>query len=293
MNAPVQEEPLPVYSIPKIIHARDRMADTLVSRYAEIAISSYDDLNLFLDDLMHYAPGCASREVLFETFRPFLGAPYSAAWWRDFFWHIAANEDLLRAGIPLKPWRAPGVREWVPVQVMRVDPAPARNRDSRYALTIRVLAGQACPVLFQKIVSGDWLKRLSRYVGFTSMRHGRPFLSPYQYTSLRMFVLLDPEFSREGRPGFQEMRCKGVHLKHNELMLNRRFRRKGDFVCPHSFIHDCHHCAVGFLECPVGTHMSNYIEKPCLGCGEQAWFDPDIQTTLCVSCWRKQVAKGT
>jgi hypothetical protein len=285
--------PLPSYSVPKIISLRDRLLHGLVVQYAEISLSSGDELDVFLDDLMPLMPQGIARGVMFETFRPYLGAPYTQEWWRDMCWRLASNIASLAAGHPLRPWQAPGIQEWVPLQVMRIEPAAvSREGNSRYRLTYRILAGHACPILFRKLHSHEWLKRLSRYVGFTRSLGTRPYSSPYQFTGLRFYVLLDPALSREGQPGFYQMRCTGAVSEHNKATLLRRNRHTASFTCPHAFEHACHHCAIGYLECAAGTHKLNYVQRPCLGCGQPAWFDPEVVTDLCVQCWRKHVVKS-
>jgi len=285
------EEKPPTFSIVKIMQLRDSLYDALVGRYAEISISDIEDLDLLLDDLMPRLPKGILRGTMFETFRPFMGSPYPATWWREFFWRVAGNESLLASGVPLRPWRAPGVKEWVPIQIMRVDPAPAHKSDHRYMLHCKALAGQACPLVWQKIVTGAWLKRLSSFTGFTKFKGARPYLTPYQFTGLRLVVLLDPALSRDGKPNFFDLRCSGSHLEHNNGVLSRRYRR--GFECPKSFDHECHVCAIGYTECPAATHMATYTQGACSECGPDAWFDPEVSTQICVQCWRKKLVKGS
>ena len=289
----LQPERLPTFSLPNIVRLRDALTNRLVSRYAEISLVNVEELDTLLDDMMPFLSGRIIRGTMFETFRPLLGRPYPAEWWRDMFWRIAANEELLASGVPLRPWSAPGITEWVPLQVMRVDTAPhSRNKRNRYMLHFRVLAGFACPLIFTRALTGDWLAQFSRYAGFTKARGTRPFLSPYQFTGLRWFALLEPQYSRDGQPGFFEVRCSGTWLEHNTDLLNKRYRNKQDFTCPQNYTHECHLCPVGYMSCPAATHKLDFKWQHCLNCNQQAWFDPEISAQVCVSCWRKQVAKS-
>jgi hypothetical protein len=243
-------------------------------------------LQNLVHDLQVFLPK-VPQITLMETARVWIGRAYPETWWRETCWRLAANVPQLISGLPLRVWRPPGVREWVPVQILRVEPAEWRKGHSRYQLCFKVLAGQACTLCFEKPFNGNWLGWAARLLGFTKSAGARPYLSPYQYASLRLMVLLDPALCRGDMPNFFELRCSGSLLEHNLAVLNRRYRRQ-NFQCPEGFVHPCHQCAVGYETCPAATHRLTYTSGPCRNCGGQGWFDPEVHTDLCVNCWRKQ-----
>jgi hypothetical protein len=287
-NLPEPPERLPVYSIPKILQLRDRLCEFLVPRYAELVLGDRTDLELLATDITELMPPRVPYITILESVRPSLGSAYTAEGLREFSWRLAASVERLRSGQPLAPWRAPGVREWAPLHILRVEATKSNQGDSRYQLRLRALAGTACPLVFEKRFSGKWLGRLSRFVGFTRGRGVRPFHSPYQYTSLRLFALLDPKLSKFDTPNFFEVRCPGSLLQHNIDVLSWRMRTRG-FNCPHEFTHECHQCAIGYLSCKAATHREDYIQGVCMTCGHSSWFDPEASTTECIPCWRKRV----
>lgn len=278
---------LPVYSIPKILQLRDKLAEALVPRYSSVTLADSEDIELVIQDLRELLPERVSEMAIRNSVYRLLGGSYDDQWWRGFAWLLAGNLSSLYAGRAVAPWRAPGVQEWVPMQITSVAQAPSHKGESQYQFNFRVLAGTPSGLLFQKRFSGAWLARLSRFVGFTKRNGPRPYRSPYQYANLRWFGLLDPTLSRGDQPNFFEVRCAGSAEEHNTRVLGWRNRR-GSFVCPRNFTHDCHQCPIGYLSCKAGTHREDYLWRACHGCSEMAWFDPEVSTEVCIDCWRKR-----
>jgi hypothetical protein len=73
---------------------------------------------------------------------------------------------------------------------------------------------------------------------------------------MRMLILLDPEYTRDGRPGFREVRCTPSLKRWNRGIIEKRFRRQGNtqWPCPKGFDHHCFECRIGYLECEAATH---------------------------------------
>lgn len=286
-------ERLPSYAISTVNHTMVRLVEHLLPRYAEIHMADPDALETLTRDLRRYLPAAVSRVALLESARVWLGRTPAAEEFREWLWMLAGNEDRLKKGIPVYRWRAPGALEWVPMQVNRVDVAPSyKNNETRYSLRLRVLAGTACPLTFEKRVTGAWMVFISRVIGFTRTYGHRPYLSPYQFYGMRFYGKLDPQHGRENLPGFSEVRCPSACMTYNREVLNRRYRRKG-FQCPYEYTHDCHQCPCGFTQCRAATHKLDYYQALCTMCQETTWFDPEHTTGVCITCSRRTHLQGT
>lgn len=282
----ISTDRLPTYSISAIVHLKERLSSALVPQFADITIGDAEDLALMARIVLAHMPPRVQPLAVTETLRPLLGSALSAPALRDLSWRLAAGLESLRAGRPVPPWFAPGIREWAPLQILRVRHTARRDGAAAYTLTMRALAGTACPIIFDKTVTGPWLSKFSRFVGFTRANKQRPYVAPEQFTSLRVFGLLDPALSRESKPGFHEVRCSSTLLAHNVDVLSWRYRLK-HFKCPHDYQHECHQCYLGYMACKAATHRETYVRNLCMSCGEQAWFDPENAANMCIACVRR------
>lgn len=287
MNTVVQDK-LPVYSFKQIFQLRDRLAGALIPHYAHLTIGDGDDLKLVVDEIREIMPESVPRIAINETTRQLLGQRLDEAAWKDFCWRLAGNITTLKQGRPVEPWRAPGLREWVPLQILRIDPSRSFNNDQQFDLTFRALAGTPAAMQLKKVFSSRWLGTLSGFLGFSNRYGDRPYISPYQLASLRFFALFDPELVKFDQPNFFEVRCGGQCEEHNRKILGLRYRLQGE-VCPQNFLHTCHQCAVGYLTCPAGTHKDDYFSAVCQQCKQNAWFDPGSSKDMCIDCWRTKI----
>jgi len=282
---------LPGYPLPRILKLRDKIYDRLLPRYAHLSLAG-GDVMLLAEELTAQLPPSVPLPVLLDTARQLLDIPLTPEFLREFSWRVAGNLLRLKQGIPAIPWRAPGVEEWVPVQVLRVDPAPDKaGKGGRYTLQLRVLAGSACPRILFKTFGKESLQVASRHFGFSRRRGKYPYQSPYLLVNLRFYIWLEPKLSRGDEPGFFEIRCPASCLEFNAELLRLRFRADGR-VCPENFSHDCHRCVVGYLRCPAATHRMDLVERMCTACGKLGWFDPEASLEKCIVCHRRMLTHG-
>lgn len=280
---------LPRYSVPAILKLRDRLCQRLIPRYSPLALGG-SEVELFADELAALLPKSVLLPALMDTVRQLIGTELTPEFLRDFSWRLAGNLASLKEGRTVVPWRSPGIEEWVPMQVLRVDPAPDyRGKGGRHTLRLRILAGSACPLLISKTFSKESLVVASRHFGFSKYQGQHPYLAAQLMTSLRFYGLLDPAKSRRDLPGFFQIRCPPGCLEHNTEILRIRFRTHGK-TCPRNYQHDCHQCAIGYETCPGGTHRKDLMERLCDTCGKIAWFDPELPPEKCIGCWRRSLA---
>jgi len=276
---------LPKYSIARIIQLRNKLLEPVVRKYGDITLDN-EDILLLNSDLHELLPAGIDMQPIYQSTAYLANRNLDEHDWQIFCWRLAANVTALSKGCPVLPWKAPGSLEWAPLQVVRVDPAATRKGEHRWALKLRVLAGTACPLTFVKTVTLGWAAYLSRMAGFTTMHGTRPYTHIMQLVGLRFFGLLDPALSRNNLPMMNVTKLTQGFITYNTKMINMRYRH--GFKCPKDFTHDCHICAVGMRECPAATHLMTYVKKYCSVCDRTTWFDPELQTNMCLMCYRRQ-----
>lgn len=281
---------MPAYSLARVLALRDQLAGRIPLQFADMTLDA-GDVDMLAYQLCAHITDAKQHAGLTQTAHMLLGRTLSVAQLRALCWRIAGNAPALIAGHAITDWRAPGQPEWVPAQVLSVLPVPAQKSEPHYRLQCRALAGNACTEVLERVFSSRWLAKLSRAVGFTKSRGPRPYQSPYQFATLRLYAWLDPTQSRYGRPYMSEFRFPSACLTFNQQALNLRCRN--GIVCPRNFTHQCHLCAVGYLQCPGGTHRENYLPIVCSVCRQESMADPEHSAAVCVYCWRQQQINPT
>jgi hypothetical protein len=288
INTPTERDTeLPGYRIAQIFELRDRIFDHMFGQYNGIEIAGHD-IPLIVQGLRSLLPQSVSDFVITETVRQLLGSILDGNTTRVFAWRVAGMLPQMRSGAPALPWRAPGIVEWVPFQVLRVLPSPSKT-DVRYSMHLRALAGGPSGLLVDKVMSRSVLNLVSQRLGFTRSRGSRPFVSAYMLTSMRFYGKVDPQRSRE-MPDFNEIRCPAGCLEYNTGILNLRYRLNGQ-RCPRNYFVSCDKCAVGYTDCMAGCHKSTFVSVLCCVCGRTAPADPEGPSGTCVECFRSALAQ--
>jgi hypothetical protein len=282
-------ETLPGYALSKIFKTRDNMYGTLKMRYVGIVLQE-SALESVLLDIQAHLPKTVPTPVLFETLRQYVGTKMEPQFLLDLAWRLSGTVKRLQQGIPAVPWKNPGIEEWAPMQILRVDPAPPRKTEHQYNLKMRILAGSACPLVIEKVFLRRALSTIGGVMGFTNSSGGRLMQRPEELVNLRFYGRLNPELARNGKPGFFDIRCPASCLEHNLELLKIRFRQ-GDATCPRSYRHECHACPVGYVSCPAGVHRDDLVQIVCQTCGDTGWCDPEINRTMCLKCQHKDMTQ--
>ena len=276
------------YNLARVFALRDKLIEPLVRNFAGITLSE-DDIILVAQILNRHLPSKIPETVTQACAIQLSGKQYSERDWQVFAWRVAGTVNQMRDGYIPVPWTSPGIKEWVPVQVLRVDPAATRNNEHRYRLQLRILAGTAAPLIFDKVCTTAWTSFFSRNAGFTNYKGVRPYSSVYQLSGFRFNALLDPALSRFELPAFKDLKVNASALQHNVALINMRYRN--NFRCPKDLTFDCHNCAIGCQECPAATHLYTFRKLYCMQCSKQAWCDPEVSEQLCISCYRRNAVK--
>jgi hypothetical protein len=250
MPAPADLEglpPRPRFDLAKVFKLRDRLVLDLAPFHGVVA-----EGQVYAGLVEAVAFRIAAPELAVgESLRGIAGSLLTADLVRDTMWRLAGNLGRLRAGVPVYPWNSQPAREWVPVQVLAVDPVEdvRRGRDKQWELTLRVLAGSPCPLRISTRWGERWAKYAAKHAfGFSASFRERPCRDVRELCLLRFLALLEPERSRQGKPGFHRIATTATLTKFNRRFIDKR-KRLGGFRCPRGFAHACFECPVGYREC--------------------------------------------
>jgi hypothetical protein len=273
----------PDRSVARVLRLRDRLYRALLPHCGlEPSGGGFDHL---VDDLCRFLPNVPVAAV-FDSARALLSSQITRRTARETAWRLAGNIGILRSGTALAPWRGPGDPEWHPAEFLSGRRARTRAGDAAFLYRLRLLAGPACPLIAEKSWPVRFLPVLARSLGFPSRRDAGRFRDPTELMRLRCEVMVEAEFCRPGRPGFDKVRSPSWALTWNRRLF--RARLKEDPPCPHDYTHPCYRCPVGYLSCPAGTHARDYEFKVCGLCGREAPHDPGAPSGLCLECDEKQ-----
>lgn len=270
-----------------VLRRRDRLREEF--RQLWNCTLDVNDIGRLITTLQTNLPN-VGRDALFETLRQYAGRELFQSDWDKLAWLIAGNLPRLEAGSAITEWQIQSAEEWVPVQVTRVFPDKDQYQNIGYRLWLTVLSGSPAGCAFQTTRKRQFLSAMSRKMGFTR-RHGKlPYLSGYQYMSLRFSAKLRPSRS------VQELSFDAVDVPAGLVTWNKTILRQRCRVipCPQGFTHQCHRCVLGSDRCIGATHRLTYQQQACPACGdEQAWFDPEMTTHQCVECEKRQAWNTT
>lgn len=287
------------YSIPRIVACRNSLAEVLRCEYEDQAITGREFARFVTIVAETLGVDKLDRATLADSLRPLAGIPLDAATILAASHRLAGNLHRLRRRRPVLPWQVQRFPEWVPVHILGVRPAlDPGGRHAGALLSMKIMAGLACPL----VVLHWWSIRHCRFIaplfGFSRSPGPKakrvplyPFTAPLQLAGMRIEALVDPALS-ERDPVFGRFRFTDAMDRWNRRKLKQRARLDPEYTCPENFPADfpCHHCVVGSLRCPAGTHLHDYVVHACPGCGrDEADFDPDYHVNLCVDCVTAQM----
>jgi hypothetical protein len=266
------------FNLSRIFKQRDKLIQ---------ALRPYIDKNIIGDtfkdltaDVYQALPPRVSRDAVFETCRSLAGAVLDRKDAGAFSWRLAGNAELLRDGIPVISWTRQVSDEWMPVQVLQVDPARQRGKPG-VLFQCRALAGSYCPGVFEQFLSRASCSAISRVVGFSN---ARPYISSVHFTNLRFLVFIEAHRSTESLH-FQNIACSPSMQAYNHQIIAIRTRVS---PCPQLFAHLCEHCALGCTDCPAAIFQQALVKQHCNNCELDSFFDIDRSVDLCLSCWQSR-----
>jgi hypothetical protein len=269
-------------SLPRIFKLRDKLFQTL-KPYIGLNIAA-ETLKDLIADVYRILPNYVSHDAVFETCRNLAGAVLSKKLAAEFAWRLAGNIDLLLRSIPVIPWTRQMRDEWMPVQVLSVDPAVRWNKPG-YSFKCRALAGSFAPGIFEQFMSRTSCSVISSIVGFS---RNMPHTNPVYFTGLRFWAFVEAAKSSEG-PQFQQIDCATAMKAHNKKLIAIRTRAA---VCPQNFEHACEHCPIGYDTCIASVFAKGLELRACTNCNKEAYFDTTRSEEYCFGCWTAKRIKN-
>lgn len=281
---------LPSFNLHQIDKRRDAMLERLFFPHFNVTFDGQDLLGL-ARQLQRYLPD-VDAGVIFESLRYLAGREFTPREAYMLAWRLAGNLPRLQQGTPVNPWASQREDEWVPVQTLQCIETRNNQGVFGYRFAFRVLAGTPCPLRIFHFWRPETAGLIARRVGMTRRRGKYPFQHASQLVSLRMLVQLEAARSH-GQPQFFRVECPDSMITWNrEHVLRLRYRLGQQ--CPNNWAWACHRCAVGYEECPGGTHAKTFVLGFCHYCGHaEACFDPELSTDRCQACLRRERLRRT
>lgn len=208
---------------------------------------------------------------------------------------LAGNFLRLKNHHVVRPWTRQDLFEWVPVQAIAVHRVAHDKWGIAARLTLKIMAGSPAPIIVRQQWSYKRCRAVSRDLGFRQYGRGKfdpppyPFSAPEELTSLRWEMLVDPDAS-ETEPCLTMLRTRPALQQWNKTILKMRKREGFECMADHAADFPCHECALGYLTCPAGTHRNTWKVRYCPECDEeQAFWDADLSTASCLSCYYRSL----
>ncbi len=286
-DVPVKLPRTPVFNIPKIIQARNRLMDMVF----DACVGTVPDGTRFermVDDARDVlAHDKIEHHPLHASLRHLVGQEMTEKRLFEVAWRLAGNLRQLKDGQAVTPWVRQAAAEWVPIQVVATRYAIQKKPQEKYGrsgrtMRFKVMAGTPCPAEIIQWWSNEKLDVVANAIGF---KRNSPLYKADQaeFMSMRFVGLVEPRLSDRG-PSFFHVGCPPSMLEYNRDLI--KMRRRIDFACPEGFDHACHLCPLGVRSCEAAVHPEDYAEGPCPACGRTWWFDtdPGFVNDNCISC---------
>jgi hypothetical protein len=266
------------FSLQRIFKLRDKLIQALRPYLDKNVIG--ETVRDLTEDVYNALPPFTSHDAVFETCRTLAGTRLTMAAAAEFSWRIAGNLDNLLNGIPVIPWSRQIEDEWLPVQVLRLDPAHVRGK-SGFMARFRVLAGSYCPGIFEQFLTRASCAAIARAIGFSRTR---PYMCGAHLTNLRFAVFIEAARSTE-QLYFKDIACPASMKSHNIELIDIRVRNK---PCLFNYDHMCESCAEGYITCPAAVFQQPLVYQHCSKCDATKAFDLSRSGEMCLNCWQTQ-----
>ncbi len=281
---------IPKFNLTDVERRRDRIVREVFTERTNMLVDG-PILTELIEALRRRLLKGTSRDVLFESIRGLAGQTLTAQVAMKTAWRLAGNMQRLRAGRAVPPWTTQTENEWVPLHILRCTPSRNQKGDTGYTFTFRALAGSCCPMLLRTFWPTSMVRFVAMHIGFSRQFNTKyPFHKAPELVGLRLLGELDAPKSRF-EPVFWGLEFPPSFVQWNkDVVLQQRLRIT---PCPRGYTAPCRNCVVGYDECVGATHKFTYEQRPCMSCGETAWFDPELGFERCVQCAHHQLMKKT
>lgn len=264
------------------------MTEVLASEFLGRTVAG-PGLARIVDLVLEVLSADIDRLTLTDSLRHLAGKPITFDLLDQTCWRIAGNTQRLKQRRTVPPWHGQRLLEWVPAQVVSCRFQRDRRETIGVTLGFRILTGTPCGLTAYKW----WSLKMARYAS-PRFGYARPrgaalpplaYSQPSQLVGLRTLLLIHPDYC-ERAPGFERVAFTAALNAWNAVTLKCRARVMPGFTCVagRTAAQPCHACPVGFLKCRAATHRADWVQRPCAGCGTDAWFDPERADEVCIAC---------
>lgn len=281
---------LPKVSVQSVLTLRTKLEHRLRPHLGRRL--AQDELEMFVDSLRFVFDPPIARGVVLSSVQHLLAKKITKDSLRQLCWRLAANVQQLRAGDPVYPWLRQDKEEWIAIQLKGCQLyRHPKFHDIRYRFSFVALTGTPAGNTASHIWTYKQCSYLATKIGFTKVSGRMPYQSPEQFVNFRLLARFSPESCSRGYLDFNEVACPSSLIGWNKTLLRARY--KIDPPCPRDYQHDCHHCVIGYEECPAAVHAKTFTMQVCEKCGEMQLHDPDDKFLLCLECRRKHQLRRT
>lgn len=247
------------------------------------------------------------RDALVETLADLAGRTPARADWVAACWRLAGNVLRIVREHPVPPWVRQGYDEWVHAQFVSAAPRAGFGGRPGHLFTLKVLTGSPAGTKATRFYYDSTGPAIAHQLGFDRPPNprslsrsrrpiGRQFRHPAEFVSMRLEVLVEPQYCTRDGPGFKDTRVDDLDRDWNREQMSYRDRPPGrrDHCLAGDFTLPCHRCPFGLESCRAATHARDYERRPCPACGNaRAWFDPAaVRQDVCVDCRTKAALTG-
>lgn len=282
MNKP-QEIPFKGYNLPRIAKWIDK-GQLILSKHLNTNPVG-DEFSTFIHDILSCFPDKLRFDAVFASVMHLAGTQLTPEVIKETLWRIAGNFETLSTGKPVPIWLNQSILEWCPVAIVKADPGYGYNEEYGGFYQYRVMAGTPAGLKFTLFWNIRYAKFIAKELGFKRTRKKRyKFTDIKELVQMQLYLLFDPELSKEGKPGSYYFKVPPSCAKRNKTILMRRFRED---PCPLEYsLQDlpCYQCPMGYDKCNAGCHPRTYTMKFCPRCTSESWFDPLGRGVICVEC---------
>lgn len=286
------------YSIANIIAQKNSIGLDLWHRFANKKLTgeTYDRFVHFIFAQVSLALRLPllQYDAISESLRTFAGKTLTETECVNLIHRLLGNKWTLKENKPVKPYRQIEGKEWVPVQIMQMVSKPNLKKGEGYEITLKVLAGFPTTettktwwsIAYCRFVSWKMFGMRKKYPTDNRKREVFIYKSPLDMVTLRLSGLIDYDKSERGLL-FVEFVATSSLMHWNKEQMRFRARKLPKYACPRAYpiTLACNACPVGYLECRAGCHPTTYAVKTCPTCEQQAYFDDERSTTMCVNCF--------
>jgi len=274
------------YNLSKVAQLRDKLiASGYLNSYIDSKLTR-EQLLTFVDDLKLELGKHVSTQALMDSCIYLTQTVLTVRELKTLCWRLAGNVRRLKAGLAAAPWNCQQSDEWMPLQIISVEPGVTESKRSIVTFRFRILAGTGCPLIIKRVFSPRFCGFLSKEFGFSRSYGDLPYNDPREYTSMGAYGLFTQALSVEGQPAFNKFYVPSSLLSQNKQLLAARSRAKSP--CPQRKTVDCLLCNQGQNNCPLAIRPRTLERGNCRKCGQAGWYEPAVRA-LC----RKCIAAGT